>query len=58
MQKFDEIINSNEVLFNTLHESPLCDILNTLIDKDEVIIALGKSNNNKTAGIDGLTVEF
>ena len=58
MQKIDEFINSNEVLFDTLHESPLCDILNSLIDKDELIIALRKSKNNKAAGIDGLPVEF
>ena len=58
MQKIDEFINSNEVLFDTLHESPLCDILNSPIDKGEVIIALRKSKNNKAAGIDGLPIEF
>ena len=58
MQKIDEFINSNELLFDTLHESSLCDILNSPIDKDEVIIALRKSKNNKAAGIDGHPVEF
>ena len=58
MKKIDEFINSNEVLFDTLHESPLCDILNSPSDKDEVIIALRKSKNDKAAGIDGLPVEL
>ena len=59
MQKIDEFINSKRYYsIDTLHGLPLCDIQNSPIDKDEVIIALRKSKNNNAAGLDGLPVEF
>ena len=58
MEKIDTLINSNEDMFATLHDTPLCDILNSPICADEVSLALRKGKNNKAAGIDGIPVRF
>ena len=58
MEKIDTLINSNKNMFVTLHDTPLCDILNSPISSDEVSLALRKGKNNKAAGIDGIPVEF
>ena len=58
MEKIDTLINSNEDMFATLHDAPLCDILNSPISADDVSLALRKGKNNKAAGINGIPVEF
>ena len=58
MEKIDTLINSNEDMFATLHDTPRCDILNSPISSDEVSLALRKGKNNKAAGIDGIPIEF
>ena len=58
MEKIDTLINSNEDMFATLQDTPLCDILNSPISSDEVSLALRKGKNNKAAGIDSIPVEF
>ena len=42
MKTIYKFINSNDILFDTWSDSPLCDILNSPSDKDEIIIALQK----------------
>ena len=39
-------------------DSPLCGILNSPSDNDEVIIAKKKSKYDKAAGMEGIPIEF
>ena len=47
MEKIDTFINSNKDMFATLHDTPICDILNSPMSADEVSLALGKGKITK-----------
>ena len=60
MEKIERFIKHYkvDVMEPTTIDTPLNDILNAPITKDEVIYSLSKLKNNKASGIDGIPAEI